>query len=243
MSVGCNQCRACRANRARLWTGRILLESSVHPFNTFLTLTLNDSCPEPSYRQWRDILGGIRYRLGYRSFLCSERGSRSGRLHAHAIVFGQDPNLAQAFWTERWPHGFVYALPFSAQAARYVSGYVVKKRRRMKCTSRQSRSARRWGGQVLLRSSRGCRRLWPALPISLVTVTSRRRFAPRVQPIPLAALVRYLRRAVGVPDVDPGRVDRLRDRQLVAEPYEVDCRREAGYRSLKARDARQIQKL
>lgn len=39
---GCGKCWPCRVNNRRMWTHRILLESTLQPLNSWLTLTYND---------------------------------------------------------------------------------------------------------------------------------------------------------------------------------------------------------
>ena len=41
-AYGCGQCLPCRFNRRRVWTHRLMLESSLYKDNCFLTLTYND---------------------------------------------------------------------------------------------------------------------------------------------------------------------------------------------------------
>jgi len=42
IEVGCGSCLACRINKRRLWTGRIMLEAAQHEAKCFVTLTYDD---------------------------------------------------------------------------------------------------------------------------------------------------------------------------------------------------------
>ena len=95
----CGQCLACRINRRRVWTNRLLLESLDHEHNSFITLTYADEFlpisptkPVPTLckRDAQLFLKRLRKRLTFpiRYYLCGEYGGLNGRPHYHAILFG-----------------------------------------------------------------------------------------------------------------------------------------------------------
>lgn len=124
---GCGQCLACRINKRRTWTARIVLESLAHPHSSFVTLTYSDEhlprFGSLSREHWREFSKGI----GYRYFGCGEYGSRTLRAHYHVILFGCDPLAAERLALARWPYGFITASPFVLNHASYVAAYTVKK--------------------------------------------------------------------------------------------------------------------
>ena len=94
LKLKCGQCRGCRATRAREWALRCVNEASLHPRNSFITLTYS---PEHvpwdgslDVRHWQLFAKRLRKELGPFRFLhCGEYGS-GFRPHYHACVFGLD---------------------------------------------------------------------------------------------------------------------------------------------------------
>lgn len=104
----CGQCLACRLNRRRVWTCRIMLEGLKHKDACFLTLSYRDSCLPltsngigpaltgmglPTLRpkdlsDWLKRLRKALYPLRLRYFAVGEYGHELHRPHYHAIVFG-----------------------------------------------------------------------------------------------------------------------------------------------------------
>lgn len=143
---GCGQCLPCRFNKARLWTHRIMLESAKHGDATFATLTYR-SADGPvgtlvPYHLQR-FLKRLRRDWGkpIRFFGVGEYGDDSFRPHYHVILFGV-PNCLYGRTARdgcdcsscsrianAWGLGNVYLGSVTAESARYVSGYVVKKMR------------------------------------------------------------------------------------------------------------------
>lgn len=130
VEFGCGQCRPCRINRARLWTGRIFLESQLHEENTFITLTYGpDKGNNPGelspddVRLWR---GRLRHYLGheFRYYIIGEYGPQTGRPHYHGILFGVSPTSSAC--DDAWGLGFVQCGSVTPESARYVAGYCTK---------------------------------------------------------------------------------------------------------------------
>lgn len=134
---GCGQCIPCRANKARILTHRVLLETMDHPYSSFLTLTFSDSyLPEDGnlYKKpLQDYYKRLRYRVGksFRYLGVGEYGEKSGRPHYHTILFGlhmqnhyRDMQLA---WTKKGDlMGKTHVMEVNKDTARYITGYCMK---------------------------------------------------------------------------------------------------------------------
>lgn len=102
--VPCGKCLACRINRRREWTLRLLHEEIYSTSSYFVTLTYDDDhVPyDDNGNQCvckRDVqlwLKRLRKKFGdgIRYFLNSEYGETFGRPHYHAIVFNLPPTFA-----------------------------------------------------------------------------------------------------------------------------------------------------
>lgn len=129
----CGQCLPCRINKRRVWTHRLMLESLVHGDNCFVTLTYDDEHLPPGNtlvkRDAQLFMKRLRYQLEpfkIRYYLAGEYGTKSGRAHYHAILFGVGPERASLI-SSCWPAGFALTGTFSQDSAQYVAGYVTKK--------------------------------------------------------------------------------------------------------------------
>ena len=142
--VPCGQCIACRINRQRFWTGRILLEWYTWPDSWFVTLTYEDENVPLVYdheadgcravqltldpddtRLWLDR---FRKRFGpVRFFLVGEYGDRTNRPHYHVVIFNQPRTTIQERVESTWTAGFVTVSEMNEARARYVARYTVKK--------------------------------------------------------------------------------------------------------------------
>lgn len=125
---GCGQCMACRTNRRRLLTGRIVLEAHLHPANCFATLTYEDAPPELVPSDMTKFVRSLSYRLDrpVRYYGCGEYGDLRGRPHYHLALFGvsflEDQVIRQA-----WEYGGVHVGDLTHESAQYIAGYVLKK--------------------------------------------------------------------------------------------------------------------
>lgn len=150
---GCGQCIACRINKRRQWTARLILESQSHKDMSFVTLTYddwnvpfndnNDFVLEP--RHLRLFLGRLRkhvYPVKIRFFAVGEYGENTQRPHYHLALFGlpsceygvtrhPDHDRTCCASCDRlksvWELGNIYQGQLSDQSIAYVCGYVVKK--------------------------------------------------------------------------------------------------------------------
>lgn len=99
----CGQCLACRINKRRVWTLRLMLENYYHENACFVTLTYRDDdlpfnlCSGVPVLEKRDCqlwLKRLRKHFsgaGIRYYLAGEYGTRNKRPHYHAILFGIGP--------------------------------------------------------------------------------------------------------------------------------------------------------
>lgn len=152
---GCGQCIACRINRRRLWTARILLESLGYEDNAFATLTYNeDELPmvdRPGsnrstlvIKDYQDWLKRLRKRLDpikVRYFLVGEYGNKTERPHFHAILFGfptcrhgrsqfnRDGHCCSSceIIRDTWKHGHIVLGDVNVKSVAYCASYTVKK--------------------------------------------------------------------------------------------------------------------
>lgn len=105
MFVACGRCLGCRQRRAAEWATRCVHESSLHPHNSFVTLTYSDKfLPEGGdlvpedlrlfLRRVRRAVYAKRNRMAgllgkrMRFLACGEYGDSGGRPHFHALLFG-----------------------------------------------------------------------------------------------------------------------------------------------------------
>lgn len=140
---GCGQCMPCRINRRRLWTGRLVLEASMHQSSTFATLTYAEDPGTLVPDHLRLFIKRLR-KAGHkvRYYGVGEYGDKNFRPHYHVALFGV------CYSDHEWNHkGFVVGGPvfdawhskedglvggvhvgeLNIQSAHYICGYVTKK--------------------------------------------------------------------------------------------------------------------
>jgi len=145
--VPCGMCISCRLAKARDWSIRCNHEAQLHEENSFLTLTYSDEeLPKNGglYKpHFQKFMKRLRKKTGekIRYFMCGEYGSKTGRAHYHALLFGYDfPDktfLKESYSGERlytsenldqiWTHGHCYLGSVTSQSAGYVARYSLKK--------------------------------------------------------------------------------------------------------------------
>lgn len=133
MTFPCGQCLACRINKRRVWTHRLMLEGFCHEDSVFLTLTYApEHLPEGGQLCKRHVqlwLKRVRRALEprrIRYYLAGEYGEKYGRPHYHAILFGVRQSEAQ-LCASLWPYGLVDKGDGNRLTYQYVAGYVTKK--------------------------------------------------------------------------------------------------------------------
>lgn len=131
--VPCGRCMACRINKGRQWTARILMEWDCHPQRSyFVTLTYNDehipekgSLDKKGTLQWlKDTQKRKTGRLRY--YLVGEYGDDSFRPHYHMAIFPRDDEQVRDFLAA-WDKGFTQIAEITPQRARYLANYTAKK--------------------------------------------------------------------------------------------------------------------
>ncbi|QXP08367.1 MAG: replication initiator protein [Arizlama microvirus] len=145
--VPCGKCDSCKLRHARDWAVRIVHETTLHPVNTFITLTYSDEhLPEKGSLQKADFQKFMkRLRKMYaprsiRYYYCGEYGSKLGRPHYHAILFNWDfpdkyhwrdsngnPCYRSPALEDLWPYGISEIGSVTLQSAGYVARYTLKK--------------------------------------------------------------------------------------------------------------------
>lgn len=125
----CGQCLPCRIRRQSGWALRNQLELQMHCDAAFLTLTYKpEVCPETlDYTDFQLFLKRLRKQQGPIRFFCvGEYGTKTGRPHWHAIIYGM-PGQKKAHWRTRlWPHGFAYIGTVTTASIAYVARYCLK---------------------------------------------------------------------------------------------------------------------
>ena len=129
----CGGCVNCRINKAREWTGRLLMEQrnpQNAPFQMFVTLTYdNGHLPADGHLQPDELNQFIRSTRSscgqFRYFAVGEYGEEKGRPHYHLLVYpGKETDINN--FTKSWTKGRTQNVPAGAGSLRYVAGYCVK---------------------------------------------------------------------------------------------------------------------
>lgn len=135
----CGKCMACRINKRREWTGRMLLEARADPRpGAFITLTYSDDHVPPGGTLVKSHLSSwlkrfrshVKFHHGIdrlRYFACGEYGEKFGRPHYHVILFGLDPVLVEKSACSTWNNGFVSVSELNENRMKYTARYTLKK--------------------------------------------------------------------------------------------------------------------
>lgn len=122
MEVPCGRCIACRIERTREWTVRLLHESGNYSENCFITLTysndsLCDICNSSGSDNLQHSLSKERLQLFFKRlrkhleptkikyFACGEYGKTTNRPHYHIILFGWRPDLKNDLYLATYKDG------------------------------------------------------------------------------------------------------------------------------------------
>lgn len=136
VEFGCYVCRACRVNRRRMWTARMMLEAGCYAANCMITLTYKTAPNELKPVHAEKFLKRLRYYRDqpFRHFGCGEYGGEGGRPHYHVALFGvcmsEEATILKAWQTgyndEGWEAGFIHVAELNANTAQYLTKYVCK---------------------------------------------------------------------------------------------------------------------
>lgn len=144
IALPCGKCVGCRRERARQWAIRLDHEGRLHDAASFLTLTYAKKLPADTKAWKRDaqlFLKRLRKTLDQkiRYYMVGELGSKNGRPHIHAIVFGYWPDDLQPIRKGKtplyrssslekiWPHGYSSVGRVSFESVAYVAQYTLDK--------------------------------------------------------------------------------------------------------------------
>lgn len=147
VQVPCGKCRGCRLEYARQWAMRCVHEASLYDENSFITLTYdNEHLPPLASLRKKDFTNFIKRLRSANSdrpiryFQCGEYGSKTGRPHHHALLFGFDfrdkehwqtrgghPVFRSQLLQKKWKHGFTEVGTVTFESASYVARYLGKK--------------------------------------------------------------------------------------------------------------------
>lgn len=142
----CGRCAACRKIRQQHWKLRLILESLEHEYSSFVTFTYNDlHLPQDvTKNDAQKLIKRIRKLWkaesgkNFRYYLVKEFGSRTGRQHFHAIIFGIPPtqhaifanawrkNIGTSFRPQYVSLGFIHARELTQARVGYCVKYSTK---------------------------------------------------------------------------------------------------------------------
>lgn len=141
--VPCGKCLACRIQKRKEWSLRVIHEMEDYNDSTFVTLTYSDN-HLPDYESIRKLdlqkfFKRLRFYASPRKlkyFACGEYGPTTGRPHYHSIIFGlslskSDKKLVIDSWPYcDWSNSHILKESFKPATigkADYVAGYIHQK--------------------------------------------------------------------------------------------------------------------
>lgn len=149
--VPCNKCPACLKKRRKEWISRLMLERFGHEKSCFITLTYSPSHYDGLFhvehiqkflKRVRNLPRDYGISLNnFRYFVIGELGSRTRRVHYHAIFFGLNlldynldivgssglrPIYSSRVLSDLWPYGFNTVGECNLSTVKYVTKYAVK---------------------------------------------------------------------------------------------------------------------
>jgi len=148
VTLPCGQCIGCRLERSRQWAVRCVHEASLHPDNSFITLSYSDEHLPPGgtlvLRDFQLFMKRVRkhYGSGIRFFHCGEYGETTQRPHYHALLFGLNFSDKYVFkkasrsehllyrsptLEKLWPLGASVIGSVTFESAAYCARYIVGK--------------------------------------------------------------------------------------------------------------------
>lgn len=140
----CGQCYGCRLDYSYDWAVRCVCESQMHKANSLVLLTYEKVPDNGSLRleDWRHFMRMVRRKYGsVRFFHAGEYGSKNGRPHDHALLFGLDfpdkkffkmsaagyPLYLSDSLQSLWSKGHTTVGEVSFESAGYLARYLMEK--------------------------------------------------------------------------------------------------------------------
>lgn len=145
LQLPCGKCTECISKRACEWATRCRHEIACHDENCFITLTYDDE-NLPSFLIVKDKFQKFMKKLRKKTkkklkyIVSHEYGSRTGRPHHHAIIFGWTPSNQEYIMdapsgerlfssqelSDLWRHGFHSIGDANEKTAYYIASYALK---------------------------------------------------------------------------------------------------------------------
>lgn len=132
----CGQCMACRINKKRAWTARIIMEWASTPARSwFVTWTYSDDHiprtvegdvtlrhkeARAAVKEYRRVVDG-----DFRHYLVGEYGKDGGRPHYHLAIFPSSDAVAAELYT-KWDKGRQHWAELTPQRCAYLADYTTK---------------------------------------------------------------------------------------------------------------------
>lgn len=146
--VPCGICCDCLKLHAQEWAVRLTLESKLHKYSWFITLTYDeDKLPKDrmlNKKHVQDFLKRLRYYYDkpIKYYVCGEYGGKTARPHYHIIIFGLELSDLKYYSTTKngdvlytskfvekiWSFGFCPIGEVNYRTASYCAQYVDKKK-------------------------------------------------------------------------------------------------------------------
>ena len=147
ISLPCGQCIGCRLEKSRQWAVRCMHEAQLHENNCFITLTYDEENLKSRSLDKTDFQKFLkRFRKSIapakiRYYMAGEYGSKFGRPHFHACIFGYDFHDKKLFkrtpsgsliyrsknLEKLWTYGYSSIGDVTFESAAYIARYIMQK--------------------------------------------------------------------------------------------------------------------
>lgn len=132
LALPCGRCVECRGQDKLAWALRCKLEADEHQHSTFATFTYETAPPQLRLRDLQLAYKRLRKDLAkdnrsMRHFSCGEYGTRNGRAHYHALLFGIHHEQDRELLETAWGLGRIETSPITTARIHYTVGYTTKK--------------------------------------------------------------------------------------------------------------------
>lgn len=122
--VACTRCAVCLRNKAWWWSQRAMAETIAAERTWFCTFTYRGE-HEVGYDEVQKAIKRLRKKHDLRYLVTTEKGSKNGRLHYHALLH-VSADVGRRDIEAQWPHGFSHLRLARSGHARYVAKYATK---------------------------------------------------------------------------------------------------------------------